>query len=147
MMKIHLRFLAIAIATLALFFTGCSGGDSHEKLADEVGKQMDRMVGAMSSITDKASAEKAMTDMKGVAEELKKLGARAKALGKPSADVNAKIEAKLKAKQDELQQKMMASQAAMMKAGPEAMGIMMKGVQELAPAMAEVGKIFEAADK
>ena len=146
-MKITLRPAVTALATLTLFFTGCSGGDSHEKLAEDAGKQMDRMATALSSITDKASAEKAMTDMKSVVEDFKKLGTRAKALGQPSADVKAKTDAKMKAKQDEMQQKMMASQANMAKAGPEALGIIMKGMQELAPAMAEVGKIFEAADK
>ena len=47
-------------------------------------------------VTDKASAEKAVTDIKAVVEEMKKIAARAKALGQPSADVKAKIEAKMK---------------------------------------------------
>jgi len=146
-MKTPLRLLVTVLSAFTLFFSGCSGGDSHEKLADDMSKQVDRMIAAMSSVTDKASAEKAVAEVKSVTEELKKLAARTKALGKPSAETKAKIEAKMKTKQDEVQQKMAASQAAMMKAGPEAMGIMMNGMMELGPAMIEVGKAFDSADK
>ena len=45
-------------ATLALAFGGCSGGDSHEKVADDIAMQMDRIAISLSSVADKASAEK-----------------------------------------------------------------------------------------
>jgi hypothetical protein len=78
---------------------------------------------------------------------MKKIAARAKALGQPGANVRAKLEAKLKAKEDDIQQKIAGSQAAMMKAGPEATGILMKGMMELAPTLNETADIFAEADK
>jgi hypothetical protein len=146
-MKSPTGFLAVILASFALFFTGCSGGDSHEKVVDDVAKQMDRMATAMSSVTDKATAEKAVAELKNVAQEMKKIGERAKALGQPSADVKAKLEAKMKAKQDEIEKRMAGSQASLMKAGQEAGEILIKGMLEVGPAMEEAGEIFKAADK
>ena len=147
-MKSFAHFLTRTVAILAaLILVGCSGSDSHEKVVDDVMKQMDRMASAMSSITDKASAEKAVTELKAVAEEMKKLGERAKKLGEPSAEVKTKLEAKMIAKQTEMQKTMAGMQASMTKAGPEAGMVLMKGMAEIAPAMQEAGKLFQGADK
>lgn len=147
-MKSLAHFLTRTVAILAaLILAGCSGGDNHEKVVDDVMKQMDRMASAMSSITDKASAEKAVTELKAVAEEMKKLGERAKKLGEPTAEVKTKLEAKMIAKQTEMQKTMAGMQASMTKAGPEAGMVLMKGMAEIAPAMQEAGKLFQGADK
>jgi hypothetical protein len=147
-MKSLAHFLTRTVAILAaLILAGCSGGDSHEKVVDDVLKQMDRMVTAMSSVTDKATAERAVAELKTVADEMKKLGERAKKLGEPSAELKTKLEAKMTAKQTEMQQKMAGAQASIAKAGPEAGMILMKGMMEFAPAMEEAGKLFQGADK
>lgn len=147
-MKSHIQFLArTSLIIVAFIFVGCSGGDNHEKVVDDVFKQMDRMATAMGSVTDKASAEKAVTDLKSVAEEMKKLGERAKKLGEPAAELKTKLEARMTAKQAELQQKMAGMQQSMAKAGPEAGMVLMKGMMEIAPAMEEAGKLFQGADK
>lgn len=144
-MKNLSRFLTQTVLIIAtLFITGCSGGDSHEKVADDALKQMDRMVTAVSAVTDKASAEKAVADLKSVGDELKKIAERAKKLGDPSADVRAKIEGKMSAKQTEITQKMMGMQASMLKAGPEAAAILGKGMMEFGATMQETGKMFGA---
>jgi hypothetical protein len=57
------------------------------------------------------------------------------------------VDAKMKAKEAEMQQKMAGSQASLMKAGPEAAGILMRGMMELGPAMSEMGELFKPADK
>ncbi len=144
-MKTLSRFLTQTVLIIAtLFITGCSGGDTHEKVADDALKQMDRMVTAVSAVTDKASAEKAVADLKSVGEELKKIAERAKKLGEPSADVKAKVDGKMSAKQAEITQKMMGMQASMMKAGPEAAAILGKGMMEFGATMQETGKMFGA---
>ncbi len=147
-MKSLAHFLTRTVAILAaLILPGCSGGDSHEKVVDDVLKQMDRMVTAMGSVADKATAEKAVAELKNVADEMKKLGERVKKLGEPSAEVKTKLEAKMTAKQTEMQQKMAGVQTSLTKAGPEAGMILMKGMAEFAPAMEEAGKLFQGADK
>ena len=144
-MKTLSRFLTQTVLIIAtLFITGCSGGDTHEKVADDALKQMDRMVTAVSAVTDKASAEKAVADLKSVGDELKKIAERAKKLGEPSADVKAKVDGKMSAKQAEITQKMMGMQASMMKAGPEAAAILGKGLMEFGATMQETGKMFGA---
>ena len=144
-MKTLSRFLTQTVLIIAtLFITGCSGGDTHEKVADDALKQMDRMVTAVSAVTDKASAEKAVADLKSVGDELKKIAERAKKLGEPSADVKAKVDGKMSAKQAEITQKMMGMQASMMKAGPEAAAILGKGMMEFGATMQETGKMFGA---
>lgn len=141
------HILAAVGATLLLAFGGCSGGDSREKLVDEIAMQMDRMATALGSVADKASAERAMTDMKAIVGEMKKIAAHAKALGQPGADLRAKLDAKLKAKVAELQERMAGSQASLVKAGPEATGIIIKGMLELAPAMDEIAGLFKEEEK
>jgi type I site-specific restriction endonuclease len=139
------RILAALASILALTFTGCSGGNSHEKVMEAMFAQMDRIATAMGTVTDKASAEKAVTEIKSVTEELKKIAEKAKALGEPTGELKTKLEEKMKAKQAEIQQKMTASMAGLQKAGPEAAEVIMKGMMEIAPAMEAVGKSFGAA--
>ncbi|MEK0450636.1 MAG: hypothetical protein RL088_2904 [Verrucomicrobiota bacterium] len=143
LMKSIIKFItrtSLVVAALAL--TGCSGGDSHEKVADAVLVQMERMATAVSSVTDKATAEKAVTELKSVGEEMKNLAEKVKAMKDPSAEVQAKIEAKMKAKQEEIQKKMMGMQANLTKAGPEAAAILMGGMAEFGKVMEEAGKAF-----
>jgi hypothetical protein len=109
--------------------------------------QMDRMAIAMGSVADKASAEKAVADMKSIVGEMKRIAARAKTLSQPGPELRAKLDAKLKAKEADLEQSLAGSQATLVKAGPEAAGIIMKGLMELAPAIDEVSGLFNDAEK
>ena len=141
-MKFSSRLALAILAAVSLFISGCSGGDSHEKVVNDMTGQLDRMTNSLLAVTDKASAEKAATELKSVVEEFKKIGERAKKMGDPSADVKARLEASMKAKQVEVQTKMAGIGPVLMKAGPEAQSIVMKALAEFGPAMAEVGKVF-----
>ena len=142
-MKNHTRLLASIAASIALVLSACSAGDSHEKVADDTLKIMERMSTAMTTITDKATAEKAVADMKVIANDMKAISERAKKLGEPSADVKARIDASMKVKAEELQKKMVASMMKVATAGPEAMVVLQEGMKEIAPIMEEAGKTFK----
>ena len=142
-MKTHAKFFAIITSALAIALSGCGGGDTHQKVADDVFKVMERMSNAMGSITDKASAEKAVAEMKTVAGDMKSLGERAKKLGEPSGEVKTELEASMKAKTEELQKKMAGSMMKIAAAGPEAMEVLQAGMKEIGPSMEEAGKLFK----
>jgi hypothetical protein len=147
-MKLHTRFAALLFALTAyIFASSAAWADTHEAVADDAMVQMERMITALEKVTDKPTAEKAVEDLMSVAAELKKVAVRAKEVGKPAADVKAKIEAKMKEKQEAMMKRMGAVQGAIAKAGPEAGAVLMKGMQEFGAAMMEVGKAFEEADK
>jgi hypothetical protein len=141
-MKLRSGILAFVFAACALVLGGCGGGDSHEQVADDIAMQMDRLATAITAVHDKASAERAVSDMKAIVEEMRKIEARAKALGEPSAESRAKLNAKMKAKEAELQKRFAGSQAALMKAGAEATGIITKGLKELAPSLDRLGNPY-----
>ena len=142
-MKTPARFFAIITSVLAIALSGCGGGDTHQKVADDVFKVMERMSTAMGSVTDKASAEKAVAEMKAVAADMKGIAERAKKLGEPSGDVKTALEASMKAKTEELQKKMMGSMSKLAAAGPEAMAVIQAGMAEIGPTMEEAGKLFK----
>jgi len=142
-MKSIIKFITrTSLVVAALVLTGCSGGDSHEKIVDAMIVQIDRMATAVSSVTDKATAEKAAAELKSVGEEMKKIAEKAKGMKDPSAEVQAKIDAKMKAKQEEVQKKMAGIQGTLAKAGPEAAAVLMGGMAEFGKAMEEAGKAF-----
>jgi hypothetical protein len=146
-MKPIARFATTLIALATLLFTaGSALADSHEAVADDAMVQMERMVTALGTVTDKVTAEKAVQQLMDVATELKKIAARAKAVGQPSAEIKAKIEAKMKSKQEDFMKKMVAVQQGIAKAGPEAAAVLQKGMVEFGTAMQEVGKAFQDAD-
>jgi hypothetical protein len=145
-MKLRSGILAIAFAACALVQGGCGSGDSHEKVADDIAMQMDRLATAMTSVHDKASAERIVADMRSIVEEMKKSEARAKALGEPGAELKAKLNAKMQAKEAELQKRIAGSQATLMKAGAEATGIITKGLKELAPALDRLANPYRQTD-
>jgi hypothetical protein len=146
-MKRFARQALTFVATILLFsVTAPVFADSHEEVADAAITQMERMVAALATVTDKPTAEKAVTQLMDVAAELKKVAARAKAVGQPTPEVKAKIEAKMKERQTEIMKKMPEVQANLQKAGPEAAQVIQKGMIEFSTAMQEVGKAFKDAD-
>jgi hypothetical protein len=143
-MNLHTRIITALCVIFTLVLGGCGGGDTHEKIVDEMIVQLDRVGTAASKITDKASAETAIAEMKSAAAEIKKIGERAKKLGDPSAEVQKKLEEKMKVKGQEIQTKMMSGIASAQKAGPEAMAIFGQGMQEFATTMQDAGKALGA---
>jgi hypothetical protein len=137
-MKTLSRFVVAVLATATLFFAGCSGKDTHEKLADDAAAQMDKIATAVASVKDKASAEKAVTEIKAASAEMKKLSDRYNALGAPSAEVKTKVDTKMKAKEEEMKKKM----ANLANMGEEAGGILMAGLIAVTPDMEAAGKTF-----
>ena len=101
------------------------------------------MVLVVSAVTDKASAEQAVAELKVIAANLKKAQSRASTLGKPGAGRRAKLAAQMKSKDAELRKRLADSQATLQKAGPEATGILIEGMKELAPTMDELEALFE----
>ena len=147
-MKSLKTFTLALFASFALLFTGTTfAADPYETIAEEALVQMDRMANAVLSVTDKATADKAVAELLSVADDLKKIAAKAKGLGQPSDEIKAKIEAKMKAKTEEIQKKMETVPASLAKAGPEAAEVLGKGMEKFGAAMEEVGKAFEEADK
>lgn len=146
-MNLKKRLATLLFAFVSFAFAGSAFADSHEAIVDDAIKQMERMTTALVSVTDKATAEKAVVELKGVGAELKKVAERAKAAGKPTDEVKTKLEAKMKAKEKELEAKMAGLQGSLEKAGVEAATILMKGMEELGPILEEVGKTFEEADE
>lgn len=146
-MKSLLKFTLALTAAFSLLLSGTSHAATHESVADAAIVQMDRMANAVISVTDKATAEKAVAELMSVTEELKKIAPSAKGLGEPSAEVKEKIMLKMKAKQEEIQKKMETVPAQLQKAGQEAAQVLMKGMAGFGAAMQEVGKAFEEADK
>lgn len=138
-----MKLFSSLIAALTLVFAGCSGGDTHQKVADDVVHVMEHMATAMSSISDKASAEKAVADMRAAVADMKKLSERWKKLGEPTREVRTKIEAEFRPKGEKLGKAMVESMMQMVKAGPEALAILQAGMKELKPAMDEAGKMFK----
>jgi hypothetical protein len=147
-MKLHRHLTLALLVTFSLFFSASVfAADTHEVIADDAMKQMERMSTSLLAITDKASAEKAITECKDVAAQLLKIAERAKAIGKPSAEVKAQMEAKVKTRQEEFQKKMEGFGPILEKAGPDAAQVVMKGMQEIAPALEQMAKVFGEADK
>ncbi len=140
--------LALAFAaTIALLVSSNAYAVTHEEVADAAMAQMDRMANAVLTITDKATAEKAVLELMSVTEELKKIATGAKGLGEPSKETKDRIMAKMKVKQEEIQTKMKTVPAQIKKAGAEAATVLAKGMEGFGAAMQEVDKAFKEADK
>ncbi len=145
-MKFSMRLLTALCAAVALFVSGCSSSDSHEKVLDDAAAQLDKLAKTLDGVTDKASAEKAAKEMKSIADELKKVAVRAQALGQPPVDVKAKIENKMGAIAAKFAEKMEA-QGAKKTLPPEATQAFADSAKDVLPTMQEVAAAFTTADK
>lgn len=146
-MKFSLRLLAPLCAAVALFLSGCSSGDDHDKVLDDAAAQYDRMAKALASVTDKASAEKAGKEMKSIAEELKKTATRAQALGEPPVDVKAKVENKMRAIEAKWSQTLEAQRARVKALPADVTEAFKKASDDAAPAWLDTAAAFKKADK
>jgi hypothetical protein len=132
----------ILIAMLALSLAGCNRRSAHEQVMDDISMQIDRMKVVLSSVNDKPSAERAVSNMKTIVSDLKKAEARAKALGQPDAALKPKLAERMKRKMTELEKAFEDSQTVLARAGPEATAIVMKGMKDLGPDMDRVTGIY-----
>jgi hypothetical protein len=142
-MKTLFRFAAILLATAALFLSGCTDNSSADKVTDELGAQLDKIPTLLTSIKDKATAEKAMAELKQIGEEIKKLGERAKSI-KVTNEKKTEIQTKLAGKTAEFQTKMTAAAQSLATAGPEAAVVVQKGMAEFGQSMQEFAKAMAA---
>jgi hypothetical protein len=147
LMKFPIRLLAPLCAACALFLTGCSPSDTHEKVLDDIAVQLDKLAKIPASVTDKSSAEKAAKDMKPIADELSKTAKRAQALGEPTADLKAKLDSKMRVVLGKFSQMTEAQAAAVKKWSPEVTEAFSAGSADVDKAFQEVAKAFKDADK
>src|SRR5688572_9634924 len=120
-------FLPVTVA----FALGCAVcAETHKELADERIVQMDRLATNLVSVTDKASAEKAVVELRSIKEKMTDIRMRGKVLGKPAPDVDAALKTKMAAKGAELTKRLEELPKVLEKAEPEAMVIFQKGLQE-----------------
>ena len=146
-MNLHKRLLTGLLIALTFFFSHSAFADSPEAVVNDAMSQMDRMVDALLTVKDKASAETAVKDLMGVTEELKKIAVRAKTVGQPTAEQKEQLMAKMQAKTAEMKTRLAAGKEQLAKAGVEAAAVLGKGMMEFGKAMQEVGQAFQAADK
>lgn len=132
---------------LAAFVSVSALADSADAVADDAMKQLDRMVDIILTVKDKPSAEKAVADIKGVIEELKKIGTRAKAVAQPTPEMKAQIQAKLQAKAEEFKKRIADAKEQFAKAGLEASAVLAKGLMEMSSALRDAMQAFEQPEK
>jgi hypothetical protein len=146
-MTLHRRFIAILLLALAFLIPAPSFADSAEAVMNDTLVQMDRVADTILTIKDKATAEKAMADLQTIVVELKKIAARAKAVGQPPAELKEKLMTQFRTKTAEVQKRIAGAKDQIAKAGLEAAAVLGKGMVEFGKGMQEVGEAFQAADK
>ncbi|MHC5066489.1 MAG: hypothetical protein ACYTG5_21245 [Planctomycetota bacterium] len=77
---------ACILLPLALLSLPACGGDSHEAAAEDMVASLQRMGDTMGEITDKASAEARLDEIKAIISEMKAIAERVKALGETTAE-------------------------------------------------------------
>lgn len=89
------RFFVAATLVAVMALTSCDKKDTADSLADEFIEQMNRIPKAMSSITDKATAEEAATTIGDAGDELVSIAERLKDLPEPSDEEKEKLSKKI----------------------------------------------------
>ncbi len=144
------RWMMGAMAALGVMTLSVQALDmaEYEKVIDQMMVHMDKFVGLLKSVTDKASAEKAAADLVSVGKEMKALGEQADKMDDPSAEQETAMEAKYGAKMQEVQMGLMQE---MMRIGtnPELNGVLKQafeaaGLNEMMGGMGEPEMTEEA---
>src|SRR5690349_18892558 len=102
------KLLAALLLAFAFLAPHATRADSPEAVTHDTLVQMDKMAEAILSVKDKATAEKAVADLLGIAGELKQVAARAKAVGQPTAEQKQKLQAQLQTHTIELKKRLAA---------------------------------------
>jgi acetylornithine/succinyldiaminopimelate/putrescine aminotransferase len=116
-----------ALCAFGLAVAGC--GDSHEKVVNDLAAQIEKVVGVLKGVTDKASADAAKPKLDSIDQDIKAIAERAKKLPKPSqaeeAALKSKLETRMKKAGEELQTEMMRVGPIAPELGGKVMEIMM----------------------
>ena len=81
---------------LSLFVVSCGEKDTADSLSDELVSKMGELATAVESAKDKASAEKAATEIDIIGDEFVAIAKRLDALGEPSEEDKKLVEEKMK---------------------------------------------------
>jgi Skp family chaperone for outer membrane proteins len=93
-------------AVVALAWTATSRAqDTHEALAEDAIKAFNSFADVLGTIKDKASADKAKTDLQKTGEKLAGLKERFDKIGEPKGDKKDELDKKFKPKMEEVQKR------------------------------------------
>ena len=79
------RLLSNLLLAACLLLTACSS-DSHEAIAEDTVALMKEMVVVLEGVTDKPSAEAAVSELEDIIERMDEIGERVEAMGELPAD-------------------------------------------------------------
>ena len=119
------------IGVLTMLLVGC-GGNEHESTAAEMVQTLSELNQILEGVTDKASAEKAVPQLEGIATRIQDLQAQTEGFGDPPAEVQEAIDAKYR---EPLEQAMgqMLGHYARISADPEISGVLLPIFSGLTP--------------
>ena len=124
------RWMIGALAAVCMAAVSVQALDlaEYEKVVDQMLVHMDKSIGILKTVTDKASAEKASDSLIAVGKEMKALGEQADKMDNPSAEQETALETKYGAKMQEVQTGLMQE---MMRIGtnPELSGVLKKAFE------------------
>jgi len=112
------------------FLTGCSGGDTPEKLGQDMVANMKEMGAILTSITDEASAKAAVPKIEAVRAKMRGCRDRAEKLPKPDAATEEKLGAAMQAGMMEAMTSIGAAQARLA-SQPELLAIIEPAMQNM----------------
>jgi len=104
-----MRCLVCLLALLAFALPSCGGGDTHEKVSEEMIDLMAEVADILEGVTDEESAEAATTRLEKLGERAEELGQRAEALGDPDPEEEKRLEKKYEQRMQEISKSMAAS--------------------------------------
>lgn len=97
--------LSLTLATV-LGLAACGGGNTHEALAKESVAVMEDFGDSLAKITDKASAEKHVSELERLVSRMNDIQARMEKLGEPSEATSTEMEKMMKDSMGPAMQKM-----------------------------------------
>jgi hypothetical protein len=124
------RSLTLSFALVTLLGLTACGGDSHEALADESVSLMQDLGNTLAKITDKASAEAHVGELKTIVSKMSEVQARLEAMGEPSGEAEAELAEKYESRMGAAMQAM-GQQMMRISANPEIMQVVDPVLQKI----------------